>query len=124
MKSFVLILPVMFILSAYCINGQIKSFSLGEYVGIGEIQGNSSSLTSFCGSIFLDVKPSFLQDFSFRLSFLYARKIEYFLPENRSNKYYPFMKAITLKVYTEQNIYGRIFAEEGIGPLVLNDRIF
>ncbi|MFC2134977.1 hypothetical protein ACFLTH_10190, partial [Bacteroidota bacterium] len=40
------------------------------------------------------------------------------------NKYYPFMKGMALKIYTEQKIKGIIFAEEGIGPLILNDRTF
>lgn len=103
---------------------QSNIWSLGTAFGIGEIKSNSPSQTSFNGAIFIDFKPEFAEDFSFRFNFIYARHINYFLPENQLNKYYPFMKAFAFKICTEQKIEKLVFAEEGIGLLVLNDRTF
>jgi len=103
---------------------QTNSMSLGGYVGVGSIRGNSPSQTSFNTSIFLDAAPEFMQGSSLRLSLLYGRKIEALLPGGLYDRYFPFMKGISLKVTTNQTFQNFFYTEEAIGPLVLNDRTF
>jgi hypothetical protein len=103
---------------------QITAFSAGGSLGIGGLKGNSPSQTSLCGDLFLDFYPSFIDFISIRLKFNYSRKVEYFLPENRTNKYYPFVKSFSANVFLEQYVDSKVFVEEGIGFLVLNDHTF
>lgn len=103
---------------------QINSLSLGGYFGLGSIKGNSPSQTSFNSSVFLDAAPGFMGNSSLRLSLLYARKLEALLPEGVYERYYPFVKGISLKVTTSQIFQNFFYTEEAIGPLLLNDRTF
>ncbi|MFH1196691.1 MAG: hypothetical protein V1720_13395 [bacterium] len=103
---------------------QITAFSVGGSIGVGGLKGNSPSQTSLSGDLFLDFYPSFIDFISIRLKFNYSQKAEYFLPENRSNRYYPFVKSFSANVFVEQYIDSKIFVEEGIGVLLLNDHTF
>jgi hypothetical protein len=103
---------------------QVKSIGFGGNIGIGSIESNSPSLSSFSGGLILNVEPEFNEDISFRISFTYLRKIEYFVPENRTNKYYPFLKVFTLKTYINQRLSDYFFVEEGFGIAIVNDRVF
>lgn len=103
---------------------QITAFSIGGSLGIGGLKGNSPSQTSLSGNIFADVYPSFVDFISIRFKFNYSQKVEYFLPENRMNKYYPLVKSISLNVFVEQYIDSKLYVEEGLGLLALNDRTF
>lgn len=114
---------IIFFLS-FNVFAQIKSFEPGFLFGIGEIRGNSSAVTSFGSTLFLDFKLWFSEDVSFRSGFTYARKVEYFIPENRQGRYYPFIKSLSLKSIVQQKIYKFFFLEEGVGLIYLNDRTF
>lgn len=103
---------------------QINSMSVGGNFGIGSIKGNSPSQTSFNTSIFLDASPAFMGNSSLRLSLLYGRKIEALLPQGVYEKYFPFVKGISLKAVTSQTFQNFFYTEESIGPLLLNDRTF
>lgn len=104
--------------------GQFNSLGFGLNLGIGQIKSVSPSLTSFTGSVFLEAEPKFTKDVSFLLSFLYARKVEYFLPEDRRNRYFPFVKGFSLRAVIQQPFNEKFFLEEGTGLLYLNDRVF
>jgi hypothetical protein len=103
---------------------QVKNFNAGAYIGAGEIKGNSPSITSLGLNLFFDFKTYFIKDVSFRFNFLYARKVEYFLPENSRGKYYPFISVLGLKAFIQQSLGGVFFIEEGTGIIVLHDRTF
>ena len=103
---------------------QIKFSSVGASFGTGTIQGNSTSVSALSGSISTDFKLWFSDVVSFRLGYTHARMTEYFLPENRTNKYYPFFNFYTLKGVIYQPLYKKLFIEEAAGILVLNDRTF
>ena len=103
---------------------QIQSPSLGGSIHIGSISGNSPSISSLGGSVFFDFYPWFENIVSFRASFSYSQMVEKFLPENRSGKYYPFIKYYSLKGFTRQTFPSQIFLEEGAGFIYLNDRTF
>jgi len=104
--------------------GQVNDINIGAALGIGGIQSISPTITSLNGAIFIEASPGIWDDFYFRVTFLYARKVEYFLPENRTNRYYPFIKVFSFKVMNRQKISASIFVEAGIGPILLNDRVF
>lgn len=116
---FILFLSLIFTVNS---NAQFSSVSIGGYAGLGSIKGNTSSQTSFAGNVFIDVSPSLFSTLTFRLNYLYARKIEYFLPEDRTNRYYPFIKAVSLKGLIKQYLSDNLYIEEGFGFLYLNDR--
>ncbi|MBI1937917.1 MAG: hypothetical protein HYS25_07310 [Ignavibacteriales bacterium] len=120
------ILQTVFLFAALTIttNAQIEFTGLGSSLGIGGINSNSPSFTVLGGSIFFDVAPWFSDQLILRPGFTYARKIEYFLPENRHGRVYPFMKSFSLKAVIQQTLQRNIFIEETAGVLYLNDRTF
>ncbi len=103
---------------------QINSFGMGTNLGLSQIKGGSPYQSSFSSALFVGIVPSILPDISFRLGIQYSRKVEYFLPEDRRNRYYPFITVFFLKGFLNQYITESLFIEEGIGVLLLNDRIF
>ena len=105
-------------------HAQILSTGIGLNIGLGQIQGNSPSLTSLSGSILFDVNTSLWNGVTFRMGYHYSRKVEYFLPENRKGKYYPFVKFFSLQAVISQWMTEKIFLEEGLGLVYLNDRTF
>jgi len=121
-----LLLPILFlILYSTYFYAQIEKISFGSSIGLGEIRGNSASVSSLGANIFIDVIPWFSDgNFSIRTGFLYAQKVEYFLPENRTGRYYPFIKSYWLKGELKQILSENFYLEQGAGIIVLNDRTF
>ncbi|NMB81856.1 MAG: hypothetical protein GYA14_08560 [Ignavibacteria bacterium] len=103
---------------------QINSVSIGAGVGLGEIKGNSPSVTSLGASVYLDFVPWFSNDITFRTGFLYAQKLEHFLPESRKLRYYPFVKSYFLKGILRVDLNQLFYLEQGAGLIYLNDRTF
>lgn len=103
---------------------QISSPSIGASFHLGDIQGNSASVSSAGGTFFLDFFPWFENDVSFRAAFTYSQMVEKFLPENRTGRYYPFIKFFSLKGFIRQDISFPFYLEEGAGLIYLNDRTF
>jgi hypothetical protein len=113
-----------FILSSITF-AQIEYVSFGGYLGMGEIRGNSSPVTSAGTNLFIDVIPWFSDGtFSIRTGFLYAQKVERFLPENRTGRDYPFIKSYWMKGMLKQIFSQTFYLEEGAGIIYLNDRTF
>jgi hypothetical protein len=113
-------LVIIIILLAAYIN--IKGQSAGVSLGGGLISSNSPSVSSYSTSIFLESTVLF-NSFSIRLSILYAADYNQILP-NSTIKYNPFIKGVSLKGLTTQNYSGSYYLDEGIGLLMINDRIF
>jgi hypothetical protein len=103
---------------------QIESPSIGASLHLGNISGNSPSVSSVGGTIFFDFFPWFENDVSFRASFTYSQMVEKFLPENRTGRYYPFLKIFSIKGFIRQNFTYPFFLEEGAGLIYLNDRTY
>jgi hypothetical protein len=101
---------------------QISSASIGGSLHLGSIQSNSVPVTTFGGTFFVDFFPWFEHDVSFRLGYTYTQKVEYFLPEDRTGRYYPLQKTISLKGYIRQDISYPVYIEEGAGFIYLNDK--
>ncbi|MHB8904699.1 MAG: hypothetical protein ACYC6D_01080 [Melioribacteraceae bacterium] len=105
-------------------SAQIESPSIGGTLHLGSISGNSTSVSSIGGTFFLDFYPWFEHDASFRASFTYSQMVEKFLPENRTGRYYPFLKIFSLKGFIRQDFSFPFYIEEGAGFIYLNDRTF
>ena len=97
--------------------------SIGLTFGGGFISGNSPNISSFTSSFFINSPPLFNDAFSLRLSFLYNGDYNALLP-NSTNLYNPFIKGISLKGITMQEMDNFYYVDEGFGLLVLDDRIF
>ncbi|MBK7378833.1 MAG: hypothetical protein IPJ03_07470 [Ignavibacteriales bacterium] len=100
-----------------------NDFSAGFYAGGGLITGNSFSQGSFSFSVFVESGFEIIPNVTPRLSFLYTQDFNSILPDTR-DKYYPFLMGIDLKGITTQYFDNKIFLEEGVGLLALNDRMF
>ncbi len=125
MKSKVKIIAVLIIIaSSGFIQGQTSGLEIGAGVGIGSIKGNSPSVTSLAGNITLGYNPYFLKAITFRTEFLIARKVEYFLPEDRRGRYYPFIKAVSFSGFIHQPVANNFILEEGLGFVLVNDRTY
>jgi hypothetical protein len=96
--------------------------SAGVSLGGGIISSNSPNISSYSTSLFIE-SPILFNSFSIRLSFLYDADYNQILP-NSTNIYNPFIKGISLKGLTTQDISGNYYLDEGLGLLMLNDRIF
>lgn len=106
------------------LTAQLKPAGVGAALGIGEIKGNSPSVTSFGSTIFFDFLPWFSNDVTIRTGFTYARKIEYFLPENRQSRYYPSIRTFSLRGVLNFEFSSLLFVETSSGLMVINDRTF
>ncbi len=104
--------------------GQMSNEYGGAYLGFGSIKGNSPVQSSLAGSIIFGFNHNLLNEIGIRFGYTYARKVNYFLPENSSGKYYPFLQAVTAKAVIEQSLENSLFVEEGIGLCAVNDRTF
>lgn len=123
MKNLYLLVSIILIFASSSY-GQIASAGIGINLGLGQIKGNSPSLASLSGSIMVDVTTTFWDELTFRTGYHYSRKVEYFLPENSRGKYYPFLKFYSLQVVINQKMGEKLFLEEGLGIVYLNDRTF
>jgi len=97
--------------------------SIGITLGGGFFSGDSPNISSFTSSIFINSPPLFNDAFSLRLSVLYCADYNQLLP-NSTNQYNPFIKGINLKGIFTQEMESSYYLDEGIGALVLDDRIF
>ncbi|MBN2572014.1 MAG: hypothetical protein JXA68_07795 [Ignavibacteriales bacterium] len=115
---------IIFVLSTISNIAQFNLIGIGGNIGISQMVGNFPSQTGLSGTLLIDVEPDFLGEFYFRFNFTYIKKLEYFLPDEDENKYYPFEKTIAGRILMKQDVSGFFFVEEGLGVLVLNDRTF
>ena len=124
MRSILITVFLLLLLAADVSTAQIESPGIGGSIHLGNISGNSPSVSSTGGSLFFDFFPWFEHDVSFRVSYTYSQMVEKFIPENRSGRYYPFIKVISLKGFIRQDFSYPLFLEEGAGFVYLNDRTY
>ena len=119
-----LLIFIFALLSVSPVYGQFSDFDAGLSLGGGSIKGNSPSIGAMSGEIFGGFKAWFSDDVRFRINILYARKPEYFLPDNSKGKYYPFLAGGGINACISQNFSERLHLEEEAGIILLNDRTF
>ncbi len=104
------------------IKADAQSFiSVGGFAGGGYISGNLPSQGSFTSSVFVEAKTNPVFGFDSRLSFIFVSDFDKLLPRT-SIQYYPFLKGFSLKGIVYQPVSNIFYVEEGIGPLMINDR--
>jgi hypothetical protein len=119
-KSFyVFILVLIISASSY---SQIR-FSSGGFVGGGTIKGNSPSIGAVTASVFIETNTTLFLEVTPRLSYIFAKDFNAIIP-NTTQPYNPYIQGITIKGITTQYFEDKIFLEEGVGLLALNDRTF
>jgi len=118
---FFIVLSFLFILPA-SLKAQ-SDFGIGINVGGGTIGGNLPTQGAFTSSIFIEANPGFKGNILTRLSFIYDTDTNILFPKT-SGRYYPFVKGFSIKAITSQVLSGNIYLEEGLGPIILNDRTF
>ncbi len=125
MKSIIKIFFSIIFLSAVAVTrAQNYSFAIGGAIGFGELKGNSPAISSMNFKLYVDAATPLSEVVNFRLAYDYGRKIEYFFPEDRSGRYYPFVQAFSLSATAKNYLSDYIFSEVSAGALVLNDRTY
>ena len=120
-----IIFPIIFIffLALTSSSNAQSDFGVGLNLGGGTIGGNLPTQGAFASSIFIEANPGFNANVLMRLSFIYDTDINILFPKT-SGRYYPFVKGFSIKAITSQILSGNIYIEEGLGPVLLNDRTF
>ena len=101
---------------------QLK-ISTGGFIGGGTIKGNSPSIAAFAASVFVETNSILFLEVTPRLSYIFAKDFNAIIP-NTTQPYNPFIQGISFKGITSQYFKDKMFLEEGIGLLALNDRTF
>jgi hypothetical protein len=100
-----------------------SGLGVGGSLGGGVISGNSPNVSAFSSSIYFEFKTPFSEDIIPRISFFYAQDFNRLLPES-TNRYFPFLKGISLKGVASQKVSDNYFVEEGAGFIAINDHTF
>ncbi|GIK20751.1 MAG: hypothetical protein BroJett005_01650 [Ignavibacteriota bacterium] len=98
-------------------------FSFGGFAGGGSFKGNSTSVGGFTTSLFAEANLPLFEEVFPRLSFIFIKDLNALLP-NTNQPYNPYLLGVSFKGVTTQYFDNKIFLEEGVGFLALNDRTF
>lgn len=106
------------------VSARVKPSEAVVSLGSGYITGRASSVFTFAGGLSLVLPSGFSDEIDISLSGIYARDADYFLPENRAGKYYPYVYGLRLELVFEQPVSKVISLTGSGGILLLNDRTF
>lgn len=98
-------------------------FSFGGFAGGGSFKGNSTSVGGFTTSLFAEANIPLFQEVFPRLSFFFTKDFNALLP-NTKKPYNPYIMGLSFKGVTTQYFDSKVYLEEGVGLLALNDRTF
>ena len=115
------ILFALVLFSSHCFSQ--TEISVGGYLGGGSFSGNSVSITGFTSSLFIEANLPLFQEVYPRASFIFTKDFNAILP-NTNQPYNPFILGFNFKGVTTQYFDNKMFLEEGVGLLALNDRSF
>ena len=118
LKTFAFLITIFFFVT----KADAQLISVGGFVGGGTVGGFAVSTGAFTSSFFTELNTPYF-GFNTRLSFIYAQDFNVLLP-GTTNKYFPFIKALSLKAIFTQQLSNSFFLEEGFGPEIINDRTF
>lgn len=100
-----------------------NDISFGGYFGGGSFSGNSISVDGFTTSVFVEANIPIFDEVFPRASFIFTKDFSALLP-NSNQAYNPFLVGFNFKGVTTQFFDNKLFLEEGVGFLALNDRTF
>lgn len=99
------------------------NFGVGGYAGGGFLSGDSPDVGSYTTSIFFEFKTPFSESVIPRISFIYTQDFNKLVPGS-TQRYFPFIKGVSLKGVASQDLSGNYFVEEGAGIITMNDHTF
>jgi len=97
--------------------------SVGGYIGGGSFSGNSVSVSGFTTSLFVEANTPLFEEVFPRVGFIFAKDFNAILP-NTHKPYNPYLLGLNIKGVTTQYFDSKIYLEEGVGLLALNDHTF
>lgn len=97
--------------------------SAGTFIGASSFNSSSPSVGGFATGFFLETDTPLFEEVFPRLGFTFMKDLNAILPDNRK-AYYPSMFGLNFKGVTAQYFDSKIYLEEGIGLLALNDKTF
>jgi len=118
---FLVICCAMFLVKS---EAQIKFNAVGTSLGVGTMSGNSPQIFSSSLSLFSDVVIGYSIPVDVRFQLVFLNALNKLIPENRQDKYYPSLRVCSIQMLFRQQMFKKIYFEEGFGPLVINDRTF
>jgi hypothetical protein len=98
-------------------------FTIGGSLGGGSFSGNSSSVGGFTTNFYVETNIPLFSEVYPRAGFFFIKDFNAILP-NTYKPYFPYLMGFSLKGVTYQFFDNKIFLEEGVGLLALNDRTF
>jgi len=98
-------------------------FSLGGNLGGGSFSGNSTSIEGFNLNLFVEADIPLFSEVFPRAGFIFIKDYNAIIP-NSTQPYNPYLLGAYIKGVTTQYFDGKIFLEEGVGLLALNDHTF
>ena len=98
-------------------------FTIGGSLGGGSFNGNSSSVSGFTTSIYGEINIPLFEEVYPRAGLIFIKDFNAILP-NTKKPYNPFLIGVFFKGVTYQFFDNKIFLEEGVGLLALNDQTF
>lgn len=116
------VLPILILIFSSLTFSQVD-FTIGGSFGGGSFRGNSLSVGSFTTSLYVEANIPLFEEVYPRASFIFTKDLNTVLPNTRK-PYYPYLMGVSVKGVTYQFFENKIFLEEGVGLLVLNDRTF
>ncbi len=92
--------------------------------GIGSINGETVPVGSLNLSVQLDLNLLPANDVYIRLQGMFAKDVNWFLPENREGRNYPYMIGASLQAVWDLPLSESLMLESGAGPLYLQDNTY
>lgn len=97
--------------------------SVGGFAGGGVFNGNSISITGFTTSLFAEINTPLFEEVFPRVGLVFVKDFNAVLP-NTSKAYNPYLAGVSVKGITTQYSDSKLFLEEGVGLIAINDRTF
>ncbi|PJC57980.1 MAG: hypothetical protein CO025_10635, partial [Ignavibacteria bacterium CG_4_9_14_0_2_um_filter_37_13] len=116
-KKTIIFVMLCFVIFVIKNEAQIKLKSVGASLGIGTMSGNSPQIFSSSLSLLTDVSIESPDPVNLRLQLSFLNDFNELIPENRQNKYYPSLKGVSVQMLFQQQMFKKIYFEEGFGPL-------
>lgn len=98
-------------------------FSIGNRIGYSSFSSSSPSINGFIFSLFAQTDQSLFEEVYPRLSLSLIKEINSILPSDKT-PYYPQLISISFSGVTAQYFDSRIYLEESVGVIVVNDKSF
>lgn len=98
-------------------------FSVGSRIGYSSFSSSSPSINGFIFSLYAQTDQSLFEEVYPRLSLSLMKEINSILPSDKT-PYYPQLISISFSGVTAQYFDSRIYLEESVGVIVVNDKSF